>query len=135
VNNPLDFEINDENALDFALQLSLPFSVSVSLSLDFPCRAHAFFPERQLHHCRDLCRNFTEICTKCDAVPLEDPSRNQVTRLRIKGRKKSAHPPSCVKLCTLTSKICCYYHLPLRHATAAAAQMAAPVPEIMNTAS
>jgi hypothetical protein len=42
VNNPLDVKENYEHALDFALRLSLLFSVSVSL--DCPCTAHASFP-------------------------------------------------------------------------------------------
>jgi hypothetical protein len=42
VKNPPDLKENDEHALDFALHLSSPFSVSVCL--DFPCAAHAFFP-------------------------------------------------------------------------------------------
>jgi hypothetical protein len=38
---PLDDE-DDEHTLEFTLYLSRLFSVSVSL--DFPCTAHAFFP-------------------------------------------------------------------------------------------
>jgi hypothetical protein len=44
----------------------------------------------------------------CIVVPLSDPSRNRIrpdTRLQIKGRNKSAWPPSCVKFCSLTPKI------------------------------
>jgi hypothetical protein len=44
VNNPLDAKENDGQAVDFVLHLSRFFSVSVSL--DFPCTARAFFPER-----------------------------------------------------------------------------------------
>jgi hypothetical protein len=47
----------------------------ISVSLDFPCTAHAFFSERLSHHCQSLCCTFSEICTKCDAVPLSDPSQ------------------------------------------------------------
>jgi hypothetical protein len=106
-----------------------PFSVSVSL--DFPCTAHAFLPERLSNRC-----TFSEICTEFDAVPLSAPSRNRIrpdTRLQIKGCKILDHPPSCVKLCTLTPKICQYYHLPLH--SAFVVQMTAPVPEIMDTPS
>jgi hypothetical protein len=39
-----------------------PFLVSVSL--DFLCMAHAFFPERLSNHCQDLHRNLSEICIK-----------------------------------------------------------------------
>jgi hypothetical protein len=42
VNNPLDDKENNEHALDFALHLSCHFFVSVSV--DVPCMAHAFFP-------------------------------------------------------------------------------------------
>jgi hypothetical protein len=40
---------------------------------------------------------------------LSRQSRNRFgpdTRLQIRGRKESAHPPSCMKLCTRASKIC-----------------------------
>jgi hypothetical protein len=89
---------------------SSPVSLfSVSVSSDFPCTANAFFPGRLSNHCQRLRRTPYEICTKFDAVSLSDPSRNHIspdTRLEIKGRKKSARPPSCVKFCTLTPKIC-----------------------------
>jgi hypothetical protein len=39
------------------------------------------------------------------------------TRLQIKGRKKSRHPPSCVTISTLTPKILYYYPLPLHRTT------------------
>jgi hypothetical protein len=60
------------------------------------------------NHCQSLCRTFSEICTKFDAVPLSDPSRNIMrpdTWLQRKGRKKSAPPLSCVNVCTLTPTI------------------------------
>jgi hypothetical protein len=38
-----------------------------------------------------------------------------------------------MKFCTLTRKICEYYPLALHRAATTAAQMAAPVPEIMDT--
>jgi hypothetical protein len=94
VNNPLDMKENDEHAHEFALDL--PRLLSVSVSLDFPCTAHAFFPERLSKHCQGIRRTFSEICTKFDAVPLSDPSRYHIrpdARLQIKGRNKSAcHP-------------------------------------------
>jgi hypothetical protein len=83
-----------------------PFSVSVSL--DFPCTAHAFFLS---NHCQCVRFNFHEIYTKFDAIPLSDPSRNRImldTRLQIEGRKKSAHRPRCVKFCTLATNVCQY---------------------------
>jgi hypothetical protein len=39
-----------------------------------------------------------------------------------------------MRLCTLTPKICYYYHLPLHRAITNAVQMTAPVLEIMDTA-
>jgi hypothetical protein len=51
----------------------------------------------------------SKICTKFDEVPLSDPSRNHIrpnTQLQIKGCNKSAYPPSCMKFCTWTPKIC-----------------------------
>jgi hypothetical protein len=58
VNNPLDVKENDEHAPDFALHLSR--LVSVSVSLDFPCSAHAFFPERLFRHCQSLYYTFAK---------------------------------------------------------------------------
>jgi hypothetical protein len=52
-----------------------------------------------------------------------------------KRTKKSAHPPSWVKFCTLTPKIGQYYHILFHSATVTAVQMAAPVPEIIDTSS
>jgi hypothetical protein len=51
---------------------------------------------------------------------------------KFAGCKKSAHPPSYMIFCTLTPKICWYYHLPLHHTTTTTEQMAATVPEIMD---
>jgi hypothetical protein len=65
-----------------------PYSVSVST--DFPCTVHAFFPERLSNHCQDLCLTFGEICITFYAVPLSDRLRNRIrpdTRLQIKGSK------------------------------------------------
>jgi hypothetical protein len=50
-----------------------------------------------------------------------------------RSSKKSAHPPSSVKFCTLTPNICWYYHLLLNCATTTVVQTATPVPEIMDT--
>jgi hypothetical protein len=54
---------------------SSPVSVSVSLGLPFkhPSTAHAFFLERLSSHCQGLRRNFSKICTNCDAHSLSDP--------------------------------------------------------------
>jgi hypothetical protein len=54
-------------------------------------------------------------------------------RLQITGRKTSVHIPSCVELCTLTPKICQYYHLPLTRATTIPVHVEESVPEIMDT--
>jgi hypothetical protein len=70
---------------------------SVSVSLDFQCTAHAFFPECLSNQCQGLRRNFPEIFTKSDAVPLSDPSRNPIrpdTRLQIIGRKNQHGYPA-----------------------------------------
>jgi hypothetical protein len=71
VNRPLDIKETEELALDFAFYPS-PFSVSASLY--FLCKAHAFFLERLSNHCQGHHCTFFEICTKFDAVPLSDPS-------------------------------------------------------------
>jgi hypothetical protein len=76
VNNPFDVNENDKHSLDFVLRLSCLFSVSVSL--DCPCTAHAFFPERLSNHCQDLRSTFFEVCIKFNAHSLSDPSRNRV---------------------------------------------------------
>jgi hypothetical protein len=42
-------------------------------------------------------------------ISCQNPGRNHIspdTQLQIKGRNKSAHPPCCMKFCTLTPKIC-----------------------------
>jgi hypothetical protein len=69
-----------------------PFSVSVS----FPYKTHSFFPERLCNHYHGLCRTFSEIWTKFDAVILSDPSRNLIrpnTRLQVEGhRNQHVHP-------------------------------------------
>jgi hypothetical protein len=65
-------------------------AVSVSVNIDFPCTAHVFFPERLSSHYQGLLRNSFEICTKFEAFPMSNPSRNYIrpdTRLQIKGRK------------------------------------------------
>jgi hypothetical protein len=84
-----------------------PFSISVNL--DFPCTAHTFFPDRLSKHCQGLRCTFAETWITFDAVRLSVPTRNHIrpdTRLEIEGRKKSTLPPSCVKFCTTTPKIC-----------------------------
>jgi hypothetical protein len=76
-----------------ALQLSYFFSVCPEPSMPFklPCTAHAFFPER--------ISNFFEICTKCNAIPLSDPSRNCIrpdTPLQMKRLKNQQfHAATC----------------------------------------
>jgi hypothetical protein len=66
-----------------------PFSGSVSLN--FPCTAHAFFPERLSNHCQGLRSTLYETCTKSDAISFSDPPLNRFrpdTRLQIKELKK-----------------------------------------------
>jgi hypothetical protein len=88
-----------------------PFSLRPASSIPFKhlCTAHAFFPERLSNHCQGLHRTFCEIFTNFDAPSFSDRSRIRIrpdTRLQIKGSKKSRHPLTCVKFCTLTPKIC-----------------------------
>jgi hypothetical protein len=85
------------STLFFAYRLFL-----ITVSLDILCMTHVFFPERQSNQCQGLCLTFSEICTKFDAVPIAISHQ----QLQIKGHKKSAHPPSCMNICTLTPKIC-----------------------------
>jgi hypothetical protein len=54
------------------LFVCLAFLVLVSLG------AHAIFPERLSNHFQGFRRTFSEICTKFDAVPLSDTSRNRI---------------------------------------------------------
>jgi hypothetical protein len=85
------------------------------VSLDFLCMAHASFPECLSNHCQGLRHTFSEIYTKFDAHSLSDPMWNHIrpdTQFQIKGRKNQ-HVHPAVKFCTLTPKICQYYHLPL----------------------
>jgi hypothetical protein len=115
MNNPLDVKENDEYALDCALHRSHLFSVSVSL--DFPCTTHAFFPNACLI-IAGVSITVSEICTKFDAVPLSDLSQNHIrpdTQLQIKGRKNQYG-----------------YHLPLHCTTTTAVHMATSVPEITD---
>jgi hypothetical protein len=73
------------------LRSSLVSLSSVSVSLEFSCTVHAFFPECLSNHCHGL------RCTKFDAVPSSDPSRNRIrpysTRIQMKGHKNQhVHP-------------------------------------------
>jgi hypothetical protein len=70
MNNPLDVKENNEHALEFTLQLSCLFTVSMSLEFPYkqPYMAHAFFPEHLSHHFQGLCHTFSEICTKLYAL-------------------------------------------------------------------
>jgi hypothetical protein len=97
-NNPLDAKGYAKHALDYALHLSRLFSVFHVQSMPFkhPCMPHALFPERLSNHCQGLRRTFSNICTKFDAAPLSDPSRNHSRpdkELQIKARKNQhVHP-------------------------------------------
>jgi hypothetical protein len=71
-------------------------SFSVSVSLDFPWTAHAFFAERLFNNYQRLRRTFLKICTKFVVVALSDSLRNGIrpdARLQIKGRKNQHFPP------------------------------------------
>jgi hypothetical protein len=78
----------------------------------------------------------SEISTKCDAYSLSDPSLSTIRpdiRLQIKGHRISSHPHRYMKCCITTPKICQYHHILLHHSTTTAVQMAAPVPETMDS--
>jgi hypothetical protein len=60
------------------LSFSSVSSFSVTVSLDFPCMAHAFFPKCLSNHFQGLRSTSSEICTKFDAVPMSDPLRNRI---------------------------------------------------------
>jgi hypothetical protein len=127
-----DIRENYEHALDFALHCLASFR----------CRSVWTFRAQLMPSSPNACpiiarisHTFSEIYTKFDAVPFLDPSWNRIgpdTRLQIKGRKESAHPPSCVKFCISTPKICWYYHLRLHSTATTVVHMAAPIPEIMD---
>jgi hypothetical protein len=133
-NNTPDVKENDENVLDFCSSSVSPLSVSVSFN--FPCTAHAFFPERLSNHFQGLRRTFSEICAKCDAVPLSDPSRNHIRpdiRFQINGRKISTSTQLREILYTYSKYMLLL--LPLHRTTKNAVLSAASVPEIMDAIS
>jgi hypothetical protein len=112
-----------------------PFSVSVSL--DSPCTAHAFFPYSSSNHCQGLCRTFPGICTTVVAAPSSDPSRNRIRPdilLQIKGLKDQDIHTAAWYSGTLTPKICYYCNLLLIRDITTAVKMAAPVPEVKDIA-
>jgi hypothetical protein len=60
------------------MNILLTLLLSVSMSLNFPCTAHAFFPEGLCNHCQGLPPTFSQICTMFDAVRFSDPLRNHI---------------------------------------------------------
>jgi hypothetical protein len=87
------------------------------------------------NHCQGLRRSFSEIWTKFYTHSLSVPSRNSNkpdVRLQIKGRKNSTST-QLRGILILTRKTSYYCNLQLHPATITALQMAAPVPEIMDT--
>jgi hypothetical protein len=71
VTNPLDIE----KMMSMLLTVLFTFlAFSVSESLDFPCTAHIFLPERLSNDCQGLRLTFSEIRIQFDAVSLSDPS-------------------------------------------------------------
>jgi hypothetical protein len=78
-------------------------------SLDFPCTAHAFFPERLSNHCQGLHHTFSEICTKCcPFVGSIAKSHQANTQLQTKDVKNQYPYPTawnfvhCLPGCTTT---------------------------------
>jgi hypothetical protein len=107
------------------------------MNLDFPCTAHAFFPERFFDRCHDFPGTVSEICTTFDAVPLSDSRRNLIrpdTLLQIKGRKKIRTSSWMCEMLHIDTQHKLVL-LPLNCATTSAVQMAAPIPKIMDTPS
>jgi hypothetical protein len=103
---------------------------SVSVSLGFPCMAHASFPECFSIHCQGLCRTFSEICTKFDAVPLLDPTWNRISDIynfKKENVKKLPCPSSCVKFCTLTPNMLVLSHAGASHYNFCSDGTASPV--------
>jgi hypothetical protein len=86
VNNLLDLKENDEHALDLALHLSRHFSVSVSWT--FLIWLTLSSPNTCVITARASVALFPYICTKFDAVPLSDPSRNLMHIFQIHNLKK-----------------------------------------------
>jgi hypothetical protein len=87
VNNTLDVKENDEHALDFALHLS---AFSVSVSSDFPCTAHGFFPESFSYHCRvsvALFPRFARSLLLLVGRIRREIVSDQIHTTQIKGRK------------------------------------------------
>jgi hypothetical protein len=85
VNNPLDVKIKMMSMSWLCSSPVSPFSVSVSLS--FPCTAHALFHERLSNHCQRLRHTFSAICKNLDPVNLSEPSLNHIrpdTRFQTK---------------------------------------------------
>jgi hypothetical protein len=135
VNNPLGIKANYEHAYDFALHLSRIFTVSVSL--DFPWTAHAFFPRRLSNHCQGLCRFFFsqdlhKIC--CSSFVGSLAKFHQIgyntQNKKPENISTSTHFVHLKNVVHWLPKICKYYHLPLYRANTIAVQMAVPVPEI-----
>jgi hypothetical protein len=51
-------------------------SILLTLLINFPCLAYAFFPERLSNHCHGLRRTSSDICTKFDAFFFSHPERH-----------------------------------------------------------
>jgi hypothetical protein len=111
-----DIKYNMRMPLTFSSPVSL---LSVPVSLDFPCTAYTFFPERLSNHCQDHRSTFSEICRTFDALPSSDPLRDRIRPDKGLQKKDVKISTSWVELCTLTPKV-----TPVR--------MAETVPEIMD---
>jgi hypothetical protein len=68
VNSPLDVRENYEHALDLVLYLPRIFFL-ISVTLEFSCTAHTFFPEGESNHCQSSVVLFTEFAAVLLSVP------------------------------------------------------------------
>jgi hypothetical protein len=119
---------NEEHALYF-LWVSVDFWI-IALSQGHNCKSSSspvITLDKKIASSEVIWQSSSQTLTRCffwSAV------RNHIMIYmnQVKGCTKSAHRPSCAKFCTLTPKICWYYHLLLHLATTIAVQMAALVP-------
>jgi hypothetical protein len=132
LNNAFDVKGNDKDALDRAIRLFRisqsrrvwTFRVLLMLSLPNACLiidsvSVALFPRFVQNMMLFPCR------IHCDIASGQYTTPNKRTQ-------KITTSTQSVKFCTLTTKVCQYYHLPLHRATTTAVQFPAPVSEMLD---